>query len=534
MATIQPNSTIKLFTGVPLDNTYTDTLYFASGAARDSYFNSLSPLRTFTANSYQRVTSGVFEADCSIEQIYNANYMMFQNTGFENKWFYAFVTDLEYINNHNTRVHYEIDQLMTWLSECTLKQCFIEREHPTTDYVGQNILPEPVTLGEYKYQTYGELNSAVNHYAICLMRVSVDTGQGANGNIYDKVYSGGQLYAVDAESSSAVSSINDFLATYVQQPESIVNMYMVPLMLLPIREGTSSQADSYSQLAAVPGGIPAGFFRTQLVPVSSYTTIDGYTPKNKKLWTYPYFFYHVDNGDGAGLDCRYEFFTNGTPVFQIDGCITSPVQLRLTPLNYKGADETGANECRSEFLTIAGYPICSWNYDTYRAWAAQNSVPMTIQGGVAAGSLVLALATGGVGGLVAAGAGVLGTAINAVKQSYAASIQADTVKGNIQSGNVNFSKGKMTFYGGACGVTADYARMIDKFFTMFGYAFNQIGMPQISARPHWNYIKTNGCKLVGRCPADAIAKIKQIFDQGITFWKNASEVGDYSLDNSPV
>ena len=533
MATIQPNSIIKLFTGIPLDNTYTDTLYFETAAARDSYFNGLTPLFTFTENSYQRVTSGIFEADCSIENIYNANYMMFQNTGFENKWFYAFVTDVEYINNHNCRVHYEIDVMMSWLSECTLKNSFIERQHSYTDRVGDNILPEPVSLGEYKYQTYTELNQTVNHYAICIMRVEVDSGEGSDGNLYDNVYSGGQLYAVDAEYESAAESINDFLSTYIQKPESIVNMYMVPLHLLPIREGYSTQAESYSGVAAVPGGIPAGFFRTEIVPVSSYTQIDGYTPRNKKLWTYPYFFYHVDNGDGAGLDCRYEFFTNGTPQFQIDGCITAPVQLRLTPLNYKGAVAQGANECRSEFITIAGYPVCSWNYDTYRAWAAQNSVPMALQGGLAVGGLILAAATGGVGAAVAAGAGVLGTAISAVKQGYTASIQADVVKGNLQSGNVNFSKKKMTFYGGACGVTHDYALMIDRFFDMFGYAYNKVGTINTHSRPHWNYVKTNGCKLVGRCPADAIAKIKQIFDAGVTFWKSAAEVGNYSQNNAP-
>ena len=45
---------------------------------------------------------------------------------------------------------------------------------------------------------------------------------------------------------------------------------------------------------------------------------------------------------------------------------------------------------------------------------------------------------------------------------------------------------------------------------------------------------TNGCVLKGNAPADDIRKICSIYDDGITFWKNPSEVGNYSLDNSLV
>ena len=57
-------------------------------------------------------------------------------------------------------------------------------------------------------------------------------------------------------------------------------------------------------------------------------------------------------------------------------------------------------------------------------------------------------------------------------------------------------------------------------------------------RPHWNYIKTANCIIHAASgkglPQDAENEISTIFNNGITFWMNASEVGNYSLDNSPA
>ena len=82
-------------------------------------------------------------------------------------------------------------------------------------------------------------------------------------------------------------------------------------------------------------------------------------------------------------------------------------------------------------------------------------------------------------------------------------------------------------------VNNQYARMIDDFFDKYGYAVDNVKVPNISARPHWNYVKTHDCTITGSVPADDMKKICNIFNSGITFWKNGSEVGNYSLDNSP-
>ena len=83
-------------------------------------------------------------------------------------------------------------------------------------------------------------------------------------------------------------------------------------------------------------------------------------------------------------------------------------------------------------------------------------------------------------------------------------------------------------------ITYEYAQRIDDFFTMYGYKIMQLKVPNINVRPYWSYCKTIGCNIRGNIPVQDANKIKQIFDNGITHWTNGDNIGNYSLNNSPV
>ena len=51
---IQPNSVIKLCSGVPIDSSYKDTIYFESRSAQKSYFDS-KVSKTMDKASFQRI-----------------------------------------------------------------------------------------------------------------------------------------------------------------------------------------------------------------------------------------------------------------------------------------------------------------------------------------------------------------------------------------------------------------------------------------------------------------------------------------------
>ena len=261
-------------------------------------------------------------------------------------------------------------------------------------------------------------------------------------------------------------------------------------------------------------------------------TLDGYKPKNNKLYTYPYSFWHVDNASGGELTLRYEFFNGRNPVMEITGTVTQPVVAVLRPCSYKGAppysELGGYTTMNTESLELANYPMCSWSTDAYKTWIAQNSVPIAMNTMATLSSMVSPYGMG-----IGEADNAINLISNTLMQAYKASIASDISKGSQSNGGANVANGVQQFYGGRCSVTSNYAKVIDDFFTRFGYAVKRNKVPNRNGRPHWNYVKTVGCTITGSIPTDDARKICSIYDNGITFWNNGNEIGDYSLDNSP-
>ena len=88
------------------------------------------------------------------DNYYDYNYMMFRNTAYGNKWFYAFINKLDYINDNTFEVDYEIDVMQTWAFDYTLEPCMIERQTVYDDTIGSNLIAEPVDLGDLVCQDF--------------------------------------------------------------------------------------------------------------------------------------------------------------------------------------------------------------------------------------------------------------------------------------------------------------------------------------------------------------------------------------------
>lgn len=524
---IQPSTNIRLLQNVNLDNTYEHTIYFEDEISQRNYFLGKTK-HNLTAQSFQRTGRGTARLQLNIGTCYDCSYMMFQNSAFSTKWFYAFITSIEYINNEVTEISFEIDVMQTWLFDYQLGQCYIERQHSTTDLIGGNITPEPVSLGEYVFNdevdySYGELDyyltpggqTPVNgKYMsdLCVMVAIVDVlATTSDGNLYDNIYGAAKIYAYDRND---VTGINDLVTQYVQKPDSILAMYMAPKIAIP----QTIPATGGVLLNNSASGVNVKHVASILTPTAK---LDGYTPKNKKLYTYPYNFYHLDNASGNSLELRYEFFENLTPEIMLLTTLTQPIENVIKPVGYKNKSGLTQNES----LAISGYPMCSWNVDAYKAWVAQSSVPLAIN---TAGALVQGAFNGGAKGF---GGALIGSVTNVLSQSYTASIQADMSKGSFSNGGANCSKLQQAFYGGRMSITHDMAKRIDDFFSYFGYQVNELGVPNRNARPYWTYVKTATCVFTGDVPNDDLKQISDIYNRGITWWNDGDNVGNYSLDN---
>ena len=446
--------------------------------------------------------------------------MMFQNTAYGNKWFYAYITSVEFVNNECADIYFELDVMQTWFFDCEPDYCFIEREHTETDIIGSHIEPETVATGEYIMNDYQAITGMTD---MCVCVAIVDTTSTVDGTLYDGIYGSAQLWAYD---STDVQSINAKISEYIEKPESVIAVYMFPKLFVG---GTIPENHRLAY------GTSASKTTIELEAVSTNDTLDGYKPKNKKLYTYPYNFYHIDNASGSELSLRYEFFDNRKPVVEISGTVTQPVIAVLRPCSYKGVNKyselSGYTTLNTESIQLNNYPMCSWNFNAYQTWVAQNSVPIILNAVSSTGKLAIAGAYS-TNPAATIGTGVLGEVSGIMSQFYQASIAADISKGNMNNGGGNVANAKQQFYGGRCSITKEYAKMIDDYFTMFGYAIHKVKKPNRNSRPHWNYVKTIGATITGSVPSDDMRKICEIYNKGITFWKNGSEVGNYNLDNT--
>lgn len=518
MSYIIPDGTIQLFSDIGLSPNYDNCLYFATVVAKDNYFDALPKIATFASCSYSRQQRGYIRVDANISRVYNAGYMRFKNTSFENKWFYAFVTSVEYIANNTTQINFTLDIMTTWMGSFNLGQCWIERQHTISDAIGQNIADEDISVGKYIIEKIDSLVSA--GYYVCVVTSSEDGGSNAGG-----IYNGCKLNTFTTMDGATI-----FLKKLIDDNKSdnVVCIYMLPTRYY--------NADA-----------PSSVYRHERTYDKPYNSLHGYIPKNNKLFCYPYKFLRAVASDGDTQEFRYEFFNSLPPYnstqysFLEVATVGSTTQAGLIPIKYARGDEGYINdqEC---MITVGSYPLCSWNVDTYRAYLAQvnSNAPLNIAQGALNGSV--AGASNGIGNGILGSilGGISGAVMGALPQvtnllvSNAVRPEQGTKNKGSQQNDLNVAIDSKGFLLEQVCISENYAQMIDDYFTSFGYAVKNVGTPNMNARPHWTYVKTVDCIVHGNLPSEDAGKIENIFNNGVRFWKTHTEIGNYSLDNSPA
>ncbi len=504
---IEPNTIIKVLKNCPLDNTYNHTIYFSSTSAQQTYFSGLTKY-TFSNQTYQRVQKGKIRLQRKAEDLYDCNYLMFQNSAFGSKWFYAFIKSVEYVNNITSEIEFEIDVMQTWFFNYTLKESFVEREHSATDVRGANLVPENLEMGDYitnKMGGTGEFSPVGKIVIVSTFDADGDDYKGIQwGGMFSSLY-----FSVFDASYSGCQKASEFFS----RNASKVDGGVIACFWMPAKFAIET-----------PGGTPKNVTITK----SKQNTINGYSPRNKKLLCYPYNMLYVTNNQGTSANLHYEYFSGSSCNFEMGIDFSCNPTALLVPLNYKGVDKN-----YDEMLKMGDFPQLAWSGDTFKAWLAQNigaqsiTASTSVIGGALAGS-----ALPGVGTVVGATVGLATSVLNTIKQAAITDAMPDQARsgGGGYTLKTNFNAFDFQFYNKS--IRAEFARQIDDYFDMFGYKTNRVKVPNTHSRPHWCFTKTVGCVVKGSVPADDMNKICKIYDNGITFWKKGSEVGNYSLDNT--
>lgn len=154
MSTFVPTGTIELIRNVDIDSSYTHQYYFESELAQATFFSG-KVFATLSNSTYQRKNSNTIHVPYEMDSIADCKYLRWKNTNYSNKWYYAFVVAIDYINPGVSQITYELDVYQTFLFNMVWKQSFVEREHTqrwTTDTKSNKI---PVVNTEPEGLEYG-------------------------------------------------------------------------------------------------------------------------------------------------------------------------------------------------------------------------------------------------------------------------------------------------------------------------------------------------------------------------------------------
>ena len=164
-----PTTNLRLLS-TPLESDYENTLWFPNIAAQTAYFTSKT-VKTYANFNYIKKDNTIVVPD-EVDNLYNCNYIMYQNSNFGTRWFYAFINSMEWASNGSTRLYVSTDVIQTWFFDITYYQSYVDRCHSDTDIPGDNIIPEDFTDishgGYHQVGTHDLTPREIFLYATCL------------------------------------------------------------------------------------------------------------------------------------------------------------------------------------------------------------------------------------------------------------------------------------------------------------------------------------------------------------------------------
>lgn len=535
--TYNPSSQIYLC-DVPFTKSHADIIDFTSQNDQLNYFRSRV---NKTYNEYVYVKKdNMIKVEGNLDELVANNYLFYKNPS-SGKYYYCFIDRMEYISENTTGIYFTTDAWQTWGFNIEYMPSFIERKHVTNDGVGANTIPEGLETGEYIVNS----TKLVDDYYVgetlvyvlgCTANPIISDHPDAVGNLYGGIYSGVRYYF-----TNKITTLSVWLQGLADtRVDSIVSLFMAPKWII----GSDKEE----------GEVPASF-KPQMfedIHIDMINSLNGYTPRNKKLLTYPYCFVEATNGVGGGAVYHQELFNNLTGSgmrFQYIGVLTPGCSTKMYPISYGGLNDPHYNF--EIGLTGGKYPQCNWATDQFTNWLTQNGVNVATSIASDFISMYTGFASGAMNDLgndkvskLGVGSGTIGATTGAINSMFGIMNTMRTVEnhrmiapqigGNVNSGDVATSSNSMKMIINSKTIKAEFARSIDDYFDKYGYKVNTVETPNVRTRRNWNFIKTIGFNLKGNIPQTEMEEIKAMFDSGVTIWHNPSTIYDYNQSNGII
>ena len=530
----QPSTEVRIGS-VPWNPSYKHVRWYADKTAQANGIASfMDASKTIAAYTYQRL-DGSIDVDGNPEEYYGFNYVMFQNANFGNKWFYAFVTNVSYKNASTVNLKLELDYVQSYMFDYTIKPCFVEREHVNDDAIGAHVKDEGIDPGELKC-TYSAID---NDNMDCYMVVASAVEPLKDGTYVNN--GGDQYMGVTSGTSLSVFLTVDQFKSFMQalsdngQQDAVSQVYMCPRAAIP---NIVAKSNGWGYWVDASSPTPSDEKNYNL----GFTTLDGYSPKNNKMYCFPFEYAEVTNFTGASQQLRLEFFGNpGTVSLQRTGGCDANSRLAYIPTNYNGV-----NRFVEGAVYLDKYPTCNWVYQAFAnmlgaseantPWGSFNSLSQSpyVNSFIDSTQNIIGSA------LNMDIPGMLNSAVNGAQDltnTFAnfskASRTPNTSRGGTNSTTALVNYGTYTMGIRKYTCRAEIARQIDDFLSVYGYNVSIVKTPNIIGRRSWNYVKTVSANMGGNVPANYLRAFNQLLDSGTTFW-HVDNVGNYSLDNAII
>lgn len=439
---VQPTGLIYFLKGVPLDKNCDDTFYFDPfGSNASVQFQKFYGYKKyeFSNVTYQRVGRNKIRVQKNADDLRQCNYVMFQNFNYSSKWFYAFVDSVEYVNDNVTEVSYVLDDLQTYYFDIDVEMSFVEREHSSTDEIGDNVIDEGLGFGDLIItnkveKLYTESGSGVDYKPMykCVVFYVPDSTDGKVVNpthqpdrdvppfsptiskpntwVYDVynytstddlvipwratiangVFFGTTYYALPFDIRTDVSySSGSKDWTYLDDTRNKIvclldtlvenKCTVVNVCLIPTEVWEADiGGNGYSVFGTLDETV-------NFLKKSGKDIQHPYTPKNRKLLCYPYKRILLSNNTGGTNELRWEeCATTVTPDnvkrfgYYIKGTAIPTCEIAIIPNSYRGTFNYTDTLDYENALILNDFPQLSWNENSFNQWWAQNRTTFSL------------------------------------------------------------------------------------------------------------------------------------------------------------
>lgn len=499
---VTADTVISLMHNVPLDRQYKHTVLFSSESEQAQTMANYV-YHYWNDATYVNYPEGYVIVPINPGAIYDCNYIRFKNKPLSDKWFYAFVTSVEYVNPETAKINFEVDVFQTWMFDFKINSCFVEREHTNNDSIGSNILPEPLTfsIDDFECVPLPAFTDLYGYYYLVGMTKSLAGG----GEAPSVQYVQGCPMAVELYRFSSKANFTNWFS-------SLPADYRTAVAFITMCSGDGLEEAGVSGSGVIISDTPATPSKRTVSRNVIAKNIGSYKPVNKKCYTMRYNFLRVVS------NCEYADYglehNSGDFEFDIYYSYGSQCDMLLIPTSYM--DET-------KTVTANNFPSVAFTSDTTGVLEQ-----------VSRRSNQMAMVNASLSSY-SAGSAIVSVGSTALNNMYNDSVRAITSQNSLHNASGNFARANVNTLGAFTGyhyqLKSSSLQSLDDFFTMYGYQTNRVKKPNITGRSQFNYVKTSDCSATGSIPVGDMDVIKNAHNSGVTYWHNIENVGNYTLNN---